>query len=78
MPYVDPVSGKQISWKKMGANMLNQKDVQVLRELAQKYAEIAALPVQTEKRRRWVEHNEFRNARPMVLIDQICWGRSTE
>lgn len=53
--------------------MLNVQEIQVLRELVSQYAEIAALPVHTEKKKLWIEHNEFRSARPMVLIDQICW-----
>jgi len=54
--------------------MLNHQEIAVLRELAQKYAEYAALPAHEEKRRLWIENNECRAARPMVLIDQICWG----
>lgn len=54
--------------------MLNHQEIVVLRELAQKYAEYAALPAHEEKRRLWIENNECRAARPMVLIDQICWG----
>ena len=54
--------------------MLKERDVQIMRELAKKYAEIAALPVHAEKRKLWQDNNEFRAARPMVLIDQICWG----
>ena len=54
--------------------MLNNQEIAVLRELALKYAGYAALPVHEEKRRLWIENNECRAARPMVLIDQICWG----
>ena len=54
--------------------MLTNQEISVLRELAQKYAGYAALPVHEEKRRMWIEHNECRPARPMVLIDQLCWG----
>ena len=54
--------------------MLCNKDIALLRELACRYAQYAALPVQNQKRRLWIENNECRQARPMVLIDQICWG----
>ena len=54
--------------------MLTKQDISVLRELAQKYAEYAALPVHEKKRGLWIQNNEGRAARPMVLIDQICWG----
>lgn len=54
--------------------MLNANDKSILRELAVRYAEAAALPVHAEKRRLWTDNNEGRPARPMVLIDQICWS----
>lgn len=53
--------------------MITKQEIQVLRELAKLYAEIAALPIHKEKAKLWTEHNEFRSARPMILIDQICW-----
>jgi len=53
--------------------MISVQDMQVLRQLAQQYAEIAALPVHKEKTKLWTDNNEYRSARPMVLIDQICW-----
>ncbi len=54
--------------------MLNKHDMDVLRPLIQRYAEIAALPIQGVKRELWRDNNEHRSARPMVLIDQICWN----
>lgn len=54
--------------------MISAQDIQVLRQLAQQYAEIATLPVHKEKSQLWKDNNEFRSARPMVLIDQICWN----
>ena len=53
--------------------MLTSQDIQVLRDLAQQYAQIAALPVHAQKRKLWQDNNECRSARPLVLIDQICW-----
>ncbi|MBQ2958002.1 MAG: hypothetical protein IJE08_16280 [Clostridia bacterium] len=53
--------------------MLKPNDISILRELAMQYAEAASLPVHDEKRRLWTANNECRPARPMVLIDQICW-----
>ena len=43
-------------------------DRKVLRELAKRVREIAALPVMEERRRLWKAHNSLRPARPMVLI----------
>lgn len=49
-------------------------DLDILRELATRAAEIAALPVQEEKRRLWRALNALRPERPMVMIDQVCWN----
>jgi hypothetical protein len=39
-----------------------------LRELARRVADAADLPVMTERRRMWREHNALRRVRPMVLL----------
>ncbi|MCL2880848.1 MAG: hypothetical protein FWF29_11450 [Treponema sp.] len=54
--------------------MVSEKDKLIIRELAKKTAEIAALPVQEEKRRLWRRLNGLRPERPMVMIDQVCWS----
>lgn len=54
--------------------MLNSKDVEIVRELAVRVAEVAALPVQEEKRALWRRLNALKPARPMVMIDQVCWN----
>ena len=54
--------------------MLNKEDVAIVRELAARVAEIAALPVQDEKRALWHKLNARTPARPMVMIDQVCWN----
>ena len=54
--------------------MLNTKDISILRELSAHVADIAALPVQEEKRALWRRLNARRPVRPMVLIDQVCWN----
>ena len=51
-----------------------EQDRLILRELAQKIAEIAALPVQEEKKRLWRKHNSLEGERPMVTFDQVCWN----
>jgi hypothetical protein len=53
---------------------LNKQDVTVLRDLAGRLAEIAALPVQEKKRALWRKLNARRPERPMVMIDQVCWN----
>lgn len=54
--------------------MLNPDDVKIIRELAGRVAQIAALPVQEEKRALWRKLNAKKPARPMVMIDQVCWN----
>jgi hypothetical protein len=51
-----------------------EKDREILRELASRMGEIAALPVQEEKRRLWRRLNGLKPERPMVMIDQVCWN----
>lgn len=54
--------------------MPSKRDVAIVRELAARVADIAALPVQEEKRRLWRALNGLRPERPMVMIDQVCWN----
>ena len=54
--------------------MLNRNDLKTIRELATRVAQIAALPVQEEKRALWRKLNARKPARPMVMIDQVCWN----
>lgn len=50
------------------------KDVTIIRELAARAAEIAALPVQEETRALWRKLNARTPVRPMVMADQVCWN----
>jgi len=54
--------------------MRNREDAGIIRNLAARVAEIAALPVQEEKRALWRRLNGLDPARPMVTIDQVCWN----
>ena len=54
--------------------MPDKSDVAIIRELAARVAEIAALPVQDEKRALWRKLNGLAATRPMVMIDQVCWN----
>ena len=54
--------------------MITRQDVAIVRELAARVSEIAALPVQDEKRALWRKLNALRPERPMVMIDQVCWN----
>jgi len=53
---------------------MNPKDRNIIRELAKQVAEIAALPVQEEKKSLWRKLNGLQDTRPMVMIDQVCWN----
>ena len=50
------------------------EDVRVLRELAERYAGIAALPVQEERRRMWRRLNDLEPERPLVWVNEVCWN----
>lgn len=54
--------------------MPSNSDKKILRDLAVRTAEIAALPIQEEKRRLWRKLNALQPERPMVMIDQVCWN----
>ena len=54
--------------------MLSTSDVAIVRGLAARVAELAALPIQSEKRALWRKLNGLAPARPMVMIDQVCWN----
>lgn len=55
------------------ATPLPAADVAVVRELAARVAELAALPVQRETIRAWEALNSLRPERPMAMIDEIPW-----
>lgn len=48
--------------------MFHSSDRQILRDLAKRVADIAALPVQEERRGLWRKHNRLQRVRPMVLF----------
>ncbi len=54
--------------------MTSRSDVTIIRGLAARVAEIAALPVQSEKQAMWRRLNARNPDRPMVMIDQVCWN----
>jgi len=58
-----------------GGHMLMQKEKEILRSLAGRYMDLAALPVQQEKIAMWKTLNAGSMTRPMVAValDQIPW-----
>ena len=53
--------------------MLSLKEKQTLRELAKRYAEISALPIQNERITRARDINDLKPCRPVVWVDEIPW-----
>lgn len=54
-------------------------DVQTLRELAHRYAEAAADPVQDERRDLWRRHNALQPTRPLIYLrGGRCWSEVDE
>ncbi|MCK5821736.1 MAG: hypothetical protein KAH17_07615, partial [Bacteroidales bacterium] len=53
--------------------LLDPSEIDVLRRLAEQWAEIAALPVHQEKAILWQKLNDLKSIRPMVWIDEIPW-----
>jgi hypothetical protein len=48
-------------------------DVEILRRLASRIAEIASLDIHREKARLWTKLNDLESGRPMVYINEIPW-----
>ncbi|MDR3707638.1 MAG: hypothetical protein P4L33_05015 [Capsulimonadaceae bacterium] len=49
--------------------LLPSRDRTILRGLAAEIAELAARPIETEKRRLWYDHNALKPTRPLVFCD---------
>ncbi|MCM8816070.1 MAG: hypothetical protein NC913_00940 [Candidatus Omnitrophica bacterium] len=52
---------------------INQKDIEILRELACQVSEIARLPVHTQTISQWKRNNDLKPGRPLVWITEIPW-----
>jgi hypothetical protein len=48
--------------------VIQQADRSILCDLAKQVAEVAALPIQTTRRRQWVRHNSLQTKHPMMLV----------
>ena len=53
---------------------ISATDKEVLRRLAERYAEIAHLDVQKERLERYFKTNNLEQVRPVVLISEVPWG----
>jgi hypothetical protein len=52
---------------------ISEKDKTILRDLAKRLAEIAALPIQREKAELWRRLNRLERVRPIVLLQNGTW-----
>ncbi|MDR1558444.1 MAG: hypothetical protein LBS84_01875 [Clostridiales bacterium] len=50
-----------------------KEDVSVLRELAERYAEVARLDIMEKTRHRMTENNDLKPGRPPVLLHEVPW-----
>lgn len=55
--------------------MADNRDRTVLRELAKRYAELAATPIQEERRELWRAHNSLESTRVPVLVSYGIWNK---
>lgn len=74
MAYVDPATIQTAAGipdvKSMKSSYrFSARERDCLQTLAKRVAEIAALPVQKERRRLWTAHNDLQSDHPMVFID---------
>ena len=49
-------------------DIMNEHDKTIIREVAKRVAEIAALPVQARRREEWKRHNSLKSRKPMLLV----------
>ena len=56
----------------------HKKDRDILRSLAERYAEIAKLDVQKERLDRYNKTIAMEQVRPVVLIDEVPWGEISD
>ena len=46
---------------------MSNSDLQIVRDLARRVAEVAAFPVMEERRRQWYRHNALQPGKPMIF-----------
>jgi hypothetical protein len=53
---------------------MNDHDKTILRDLAKQYAEVAAHPLQDERRTLWRKHNSLKKTRPLIYVRAFAWN----
>lgn len=59
-------------------SLSNESERNVVRELAKRYAEAAALPIQAERRDLWRRHNSLKASRPLIYTRAFAWSEMPE
>jgi len=52
---------------------MNKSDRTIMRELAERYRDICAEPVQEERRQLWRRHNSLVRTRPLIYVRAFAW-----
>lgn len=52
---------------------MSKDEIDVLRELGKKYAEIAALSIQDKRKKLWSKLNDLEKVKPLIWINEVCW-----
>jgi hypothetical protein len=53
-------------------------DIRILRDLARRYLELCADPVQSERRKLWRSHNSLKKSRPPIYVRAFAWHEMPE
>lgn len=57
------------NYRKARTDSITARDKAILRELALQVAELAARPIEDEKRKLWYDHNELKPTRPLITME---------
>lgn len=48
-------------------------DIELLRTLGKRYAQIASLPIQKQRKNAWADINDLKGGKPLIWVNEICW-----
>ncbi len=58
--------------------MENDRDVQIIRDLARRYRDVCRDPIQDERRDLWRKHNSLVRTRPLIYVRAFAWRETAE
>jgi hypothetical protein len=74
LPQVVPsLRGRAVS-KERPEIPVRAEERNILRALAASVADIAVLPIQSQRREMWSDINELKETKPMIWVDEVCWN----